>query len=179
MVAGWFNFVPLLVRVVLGLILVVAGLSKLWVQPPALPGVQASMTDQMLPPGSLGRYVLSGGEIVLGAWLMIGVLRRTSLSFTFVLLLGFTVVLVGELMSDDPRWCGCIAVITPDQTISPRQELMQSILRNLVMMTASAWLLFSPRRIHRTPVESGHGDGADGVLRPAPGEQHIHQQDGP
>lgn len=136
-------------RLLVGGVLLVAGVSKVLPapQPQVPPSVrQVSMVDQMLPPGSVLRYLLAGGEIVLGTWLILGMWKSGALATCLIVLVGFTVVLVVELLSDNPRWCGCLAIVTPDFTLSPRQQLTQSVIRNLMLMALCVWLwLISPK----------------------------------
>lgn len=81
-------------------------------------------------------------EFVLGIYLLLGVRRRFTSRVVFAFMLLFTALTVWIYVDDPVADCGCFGdaiTLTNGQTLA----------KNVVLLTASAFLLWKPSRIHR------------------------------
>jgi hypothetical protein len=99
------------------------------------------------------RYAFIGGETGLAVWLFTGVEVDLAGIAVMAILSAFTSLVILELMSEQPKPCGCTgihAVATDPGAI--RLSLRVDLTRNIIMMAGAAWLYISAQRRKRAVV---------------------------
>lgn len=134
--------VGLVVRLLLGGVMLVAGLLKV-----AKPEVSArAVQAYQLLPFDLATYVGYGLpvlEVVLGALLVLGLFTRTSAAISGVLLVAFIIGITSAWARGLSIDCGCFGeggTIDPSQT-----RYIEEILRDVGLVLCAAWLVIRPR----------------------------------
>ena len=132
----------LLARLVLGVVLIVAGGLK--VTSPAV-SARAVRAFQILPydfAGYVG-YALPVVEILVGLLLVAGLLTRASAVVGGLLMLAFLVGIISAWMRGLNIDCGCFGgggTIDASQT-----QYLADVLRDMVLTACAAWLVVRPR----------------------------------
>ena len=136
------DFVGLLARLILGVVLIVAGALK--VTSPAV-SARAVNAFQILP-YEVARYVgyaLPVVEIVVGVLLVTGLFTRLSAAVGGLLMLAFLVGIISAWMRGLSIDCGCFGgggSIDASQT-----QYLADVLRDTGLAACAAWLVVRPR----------------------------------
>ena len=136
------DVIGLLARLILGGVVLVAGLLKV-----ARPEVSArAVQAYQLLPFDLATYVGYGLpvlEVVLGALLVLGLFTRTSAAVSGVLLVAFIIGIASAWARGLSIDCGCFG---EGGTIDPsRTRYLEEILRDVGLVLCAAWLVIRPR----------------------------------
>jgi uncharacterized membrane protein YphA (DoxX/SURF4 family) len=136
------DVIGLVARLVLGGVLLVAGLLKVTKPEVSARAVQA----YQLLPFDLATYVGYGLpilEVVLGALLVLGLFTRTAAAVSGVLLVVFIIGIASAWARGLNIDCGCFGeggTIDPSQT-----RYLEEILRDVGLVLCAAWLVIRPR----------------------------------
>jgi len=139
------DLVGLLARLIVGVVLIWAGVAK--VSRPAL-SARAVQAFQILPfdvAGYVG-YALPVVEIVVGLLLVIGLLTRASAAVGALLMVAFIIGIASAWARGLAIDCGCFGgggTIAAAQTQYPLE-----ILRDVGVAACSVWLLVRPRTVY-------------------------------
>jgi Methylamine utilisation protein MauE. len=141
---GWrrTDLIGLLARLILGIVIIVAGALK--VTSPAV-SARAVRAFQILPydfAGYVG-YALPVVEIVIGLLLVVGLFTRLSAMVGGLLMLAFIIGISSAWMRGLSIDCGCFG---GGGTISARQtQYLTDILRDVGLEACAVWLVVRPR----------------------------------
>jgi uncharacterized membrane protein YphA (DoxX/SURF4 family) len=139
------------VQFVLAAFFVVAGISKI-VDPP---GFAHEIHNYKMVPGALVNamaLILPWIEVVTGAALFLGIVRRTAAKILAVLLLVFIVALGVNLARGHPVDCGCFGTSTVQKTDAERlRDMKIAIARDVGLLILSAQILWATRRAYARP----------------------------
>jgi uncharacterized membrane protein YphA (DoxX/SURF4 family) len=136
------DVIGLVARLVLGGVMLVAGLLKVTKPDVSARAVQA----YQLLPFDLATYVGYGLpilEILLGALLVLGLFTRTAAAVAGVLLVAFIIGIASAWARGISIDCGCFGqggTIDPSQT-----RYLEEILRDVGLVLCAAWLVIRPR----------------------------------
>ena len=136
------DLVGLVARLLLGGVMLVAGLLKV-----AKPEVSArAVQAYQILPFDLATYVGYGLpilEVLLGALLVLGLFTRTAAAVAGVLLVAFIIGIASAWARGISIDCGCFGqggTIDPSQT-----RYLEEILRDVGLVLCAAWLVTRPR----------------------------------
>ena len=125
------------------------------------PDVPQTIYDQFVRHSLAIHYFFIVSEFLLGLWMISGVFNRGAAAVTLAVLCVFTLILAWELRQMDPKACGCMRPVLPEDTEGAiRRNLVGGIIRNGMLMVAAAWLMLSKR----SPAQQG---GVPAPLLPA------------
>jgi len=150
---GWRDVVGLLARLVLGIVLVVAGALKVGHLETSARAVRAY---QLLPYDVAGwvGYGLPVLELAVGALLVLGLFTRTAAVVGGLLMVVFVAGIASAWARGLSIDCGCFG---EGGTIDPSQTAyLPEILRDVGLLACAAWLVVRPRTAY----------GLDGWLFP-------------
>lgn len=112
-----------------------------------------TMYDRFVAGSPIRHYAILAAEVFAGIWVLSTVKPRWSAIYSAALLTGFTVLLVIEVIRDNPVVCGCgLREVRPDG--DPRVELAFSIGRNVILLLGCGWLWLFPEEPAPTPITS-------------------------
>ena len=148
--ARWFSTA---MRLVLGVVLLVAGAAKV-IDPQA--SVAAVRAYELLPGGlvTVVGWGLPFLELVLGVLLLVGIAVRPAALATAVLLAVFVAAVVSAAARGLSIDCGCFGgggTVAPGQT-----EYTGEIVRDTLLLLLAVWLVWQPRS--RLALEAGAPD---------------------
>lgn len=138
----WQDVVGTVARMVLGVVLIVAGVLKV----PALEYSVTSVHAYQLLPYDMSRfvgYVLPFAEIIVGLMLVSGLATRVAAILAGLMMVVFIVGIASAWARGLSIDCGCFGgggVIAPGETRYPEE-----ILRDLGLLALAAWLVVRPR----------------------------------
>lgn len=140
----WRDWVGLAARLVLGSVLLVAGLLKI----PALEYSVNSVNAYRILPYDLAKivgYALPFVEILVGLLLVVGLFTRVSAVMSGLLMVAFMIGIASAWARGLSIDCGCFGgggEIAPDETAYPTE-----ILRDIGLLALAVWLAVRPRTV--------------------------------
>ncbi|MDR2930586.1 MAG: DoxX family membrane protein [Propionibacteriaceae bacterium] len=140
----WRNWVTLGARVILGGVLIAAGLTKVG----NLGGsVQAAAAYQILPYGAaqVVGWLLPFAEIGLGLVLVLGLFTRIAGVLGALLMLGFIIAISSVWARGISIDCGCFGDGGPIDKAEAIAKYPWEILRDVALMACGVWLVWSKR----------------------------------
>lgn len=141
-VARWWPWIGTVLRVGLGVVSLVAGLTKLSDLPASVRAVRAYqlLPDAVAQAAGNGLPIL---EVILGAFLIAGFLTRWSALVFGLMLVGFAIGIASAWARGLAIDCGCFGGGGP--TDPATTNYLGHLLRNAGMITAAALLVARPR----------------------------------
>jgi putative oxidoreductase len=144
-----YEWLTVRVQFVLAAFFVVAGISKI-VDPP---GFAHEIHNYKMMPGALVNamaLILPWLEVVTGAALFLGIVRRTATKILAVLLLVFIAALGVNLARGHPVDCGCFGTSKVQKTEPERlRDMKIAIARDVGLLILAAQILLATRREDR------------------------------
>ena len=143
-VRNWRDWVGLVARLTVGVVLLVAGLIKVV----DILGMQLALNAYQLFPAPVVlvlSYVIPIAEIVLGIMLILGLFTRITSILSGLLFVAFIIGIAQAWARGLSLDCGCFGgggQIDPSQT-----EYPEEIARDLGLLAACAWLAIRPRSL--------------------------------
>lgn len=137
----WKNWVTLTARLILGIVLIIAGASKVGNLPQS---VAATNAYQILPSSAaqIVGYVLPFCEVGLGLLLVTGLFTRISGALGAGLMLGFIIAIASVWARGISIDCGCFGNGGPVDPAEAVKDYPWDILRDVGLMACGAWLVF-------------------------------------
>ncbi|MDR0782706.1 MAG: DoxX family membrane protein [Propionibacteriaceae bacterium] len=142
----WQNWVSLAARLILGIVLIAAGLTKVGNLESS---VQATLAYKILD-YDLARVVgmsLPFLEIALGLVLVIGLFTRIAGAFGALMMLAFVIAISSVWARGISIDCGCFGDGGPIDKAEAIAKYPWEILRDLGLMACGLWLVFAKRQI--------------------------------
>ncbi|MCL2482915.1 MAG: DoxX family protein [Propionibacteriaceae bacterium] len=138
----WKNWVSLAARLILGAVVIWAGLSKVG----NLAGSVQSTSSYQILSYDLARvvgYALPFAEIALGIVLIVGLFTRVMGALGALLMLAFVIAIISVWARGISIDCGCFGTGGP---VDPSKALAQypwEIARDVALMACGVWLVFA------------------------------------
>jgi len=138
-VKDWKNWVSLAARLILGIVLIVAGLLKVG---NLASSVQAADAYQLLPysVSQVVGYALPFAEIGLGLLLVIGLFTRLAGLLGALMMLAFIIAIASVWIRGIAIDCGCFGQGGPIDPAKATATYPWEILRDLGLMACGVWL---------------------------------------
>ncbi len=136
----WKNWVSVVARLTLGIVLIVAAAGKVG----NLPGsVHATAAYQILPydVAKVVGYLLPFAEIGLGIVLIAGLFTRIAGALGALMMLGFIIAIVSVWARGISIDCGCFGGGGPIDPAEAAQKYPWEILRDIGLMACGVWLV--------------------------------------
>lgn len=100
-----------------------------------------TMYEQWLESYPSTHYLLPAAEVVLGLWLLVGILPRGAALISMSLVSGFSGLLILEIFREHPKPCGCMGAIAAIYEPSAiRWSLAEGIGRNILMIAGCVYI---------------------------------------
>lgn len=144
-IRNWRDWVGLIARLVLGVVFMFAGVTKIVNIPLFQQNIRAyQLLPELWMSDALG-YVLPVVEIIVALLLLVGLLTRGAAAVTLLMLVAF-IIGIGWVWSQGISVdCGCFGTggeVAPEDTAYP-----QKIAENVGMSALCIWLLLRPRSL--------------------------------
>ncbi len=133
-----------MLRIVLGLIFLLAAGLKIWRGQSAGGG---TILDGLAPVGSIWWYAFVAGEGMLGVWLLTGRWAKLAVGVVMAGMVVSAGVMGAEMLRANPRACGCAVAVLPDGPGSVRKELGLAIVRN-ALIAGLGWMVIRGSRVN-------------------------------